>query len=176
MTKEQKILLLFVLLIAGSGTVFYVSKSGTTSTPAATETSGQTNQATVPATTEPAATTNTGASVSGAVTTPTPIAQNKTFVETLTYQTPEDNKEDITVTAIVDASGNIVDVTFTHGTPHKRESSEYLGKFVAALPAAKATLVGAKIGSKQLSRVGGASLTTAAFNKALSSIATKVTG
>ncbi len=171
MTKEQKILLLFVLLIAGSGTAFYVSKSGTPVTPAAT----QTSQGAAPVTTQPT-TANTGTSVSGTVTGVTPTAQNKTIVETITYQTPEESQENVTVTAVVDASGNIVDVTFAYGTPHKIESKEYLGKFVAALPTAKTTLIGTKIGSQQLSRVGGASLTTAAFNKALSALATKVTG
>jgi hypothetical protein len=169
MTKEQKILLLFVLLIAGSGTALYLTKSGNTPTATvqtpstSTNTNTQTQGDTAGVGTQPSAT------VTGTVTTP---AQNKTLTQVEMYEVPNGNKEEITVTVIVDGAGNIIDVKFAYNTPTNPESSKYLEKFNRAFTAS--SLVGKKIGSVKASRVGGASLTTGAFNQAIATLAAKV--
>ena len=180
MTKEQKILLLFVLLIAGSGVAMYVSKNNTAIPVVSTvpQTNSETNTATkLTTTTEPAPTTSETA-VSAIVTAtptpvPAPVVQNKTLVHNQEYIVPDGDTENITVTVILDTTGNIVDVKFAYGTPTNRESKEFLGRFNTAFSAK--TLVGTKIGDIKLSRVGGSSLTTGAFNKAMATLATKVT-
>lgn len=155
MTKQQAVLLLFVLIIIGGGVTLYVTSSGASKTPAGSGTE------------LPSAGTSatSGQPASSA---------NKTVLESLQYTVPNGNMEDITVACVVDAAGNIVDVTFKYGTPTNPESKEYLAKFNNSFKAGD--LIGTKIGQKKLSRVGGASLTTAAFNAAIDSLATKVNG
>ena len=179
MTKEQKILLLFVLLIAGSGATIYVSKSNTATPVVSTvpQTNSETNTATKLTTTTELAPTTSETAVSATVMapkpTPVPVVQNKTLVHNQEYIVPDGDTENITITVIVDVAGNIVDVKFAYGTPTNRESKEFLGRFNTAFSAK--TLVGTKIGDIKLSRVGGSSLTTGAFNKAMATLATKVT-
>lgn len=152
MTKQQAILLLFVLIIIGGGATIYMKlPSSQPSLPAAE------------ATQNPAA----SGSTSG-----TTASTNKTIIETHSYTVPNGNTEDITVACVVDANGMVVDVTFSFGTPTNPESREYLGKFNKAF--SSSLLVGSKVGDKKLSRLGGASLTTKAFNEALGALAVKV--
>lgn len=186
MTKEQKILLLFVLLIAGSGAAVYVTQKSADSIEQPVVQVQQTQEtinttATNTVGNTPTMPDNGAASVSATVikpttTTPTPtkpvVAQNKTITETLSYQVPDNHQEEITVTAVVDAQGNIVDVAFAYSTPTNRESREHLQRFNAAF--SDTSLVGTKPGAVKLSRVGGGSLTTGAFNRAMQAIAEKI--
>ena len=171
MTKEQKILLTFVLLAVGGGVTFYVTQQKSTPVPQAQAQAQAQALATVTDTTlAPVSPTTTVA-----ITTDTPtIVSNQTYTEVLTYKAPENHTEEITVTAIVDAMGNIVDVTFTNATPSNRESKQYLGNFAKSF--SSSMVIGKNIHSVNLSRVGGASLTTGAFNKAITNIGAKVNG
>lgn len=163
MTKEQKILLAFVLLAVGGGVTFYVTQQK--STPV--------YQVQTPVTVTDTTPTTPVVPVASTTDTP-PVVSNQTFAETLSYNAPENHTEEITVTAVVDTRGNIVDVTFTNATPTNRDSKQYLGNFAKSF--SPSMIIGKNIHSVALSRVGGASLTTGAFNKAIANIGIKVNG
>jgi hypothetical protein len=162
MTKEQKILLLFVLAIAGGGAVYYVTQSG----PA---TSG-TDTAIVETTT-----TQTGTKTPTTPTTPVPAApgntSTKTITETVSYSVPENHQEEMVVVATVDSNGTLIDVKVS-SVPTNKESRGYYGAFSNAFKPSLVT--GKNISSISVSRIGGASLTTGAFNKALGNISAKL--
>lgn len=184
MTKEQKILLLFVLAIAGGAATFYITRTdssepttlqetdvtstssneGVRASPQSTGGSGSVNVSNQAPKT-PISTTPKQPVVPTAPITPPVTATSRTLKETTTYSVPNGNQEEITVTIIVDSTGTIIDATFAHATPTNRESREYLGKFSSTFKSS--LVVGKKIEGLSISRVGGASLTTKAFNKAL---------
>ncbi len=187
MTKEQKILLLFVLAIAGGAATFYITRTdssepttlqetdvtstssneGVRASPQSTGGSGSVNVSNqapkAPKT--PISTTPKQPVVPTAPVTPPVTATSRTPKEITTYSVPNGDQEEITVTVVVDGAGIITDVTFAHATPTNRESREYLGKFSSTFKSS--LVVGKKIEGLSVSRVGGASLTTKAFNKAL---------
>jgi hypothetical protein len=172
MTKEQKILLLFVLLAIGGGVTVYVSTQKSTSV----------SQVSV--------TTSEAQSVKSPTTTPqevkVPVKQvlpvqpasvvqsNTTYTETVSYSAPNNNTEQITVTVILDSKGKIVDAVFSNDEASNKESKQYLAQFAKTFTASM--VVGQNINSASLSRVAGASLTTKAFNKAIANIGVKVNG
>lgn len=167
MTKEQKILLLFVLIIAGAGATYYVVQKPVS------------NEVVVVPVTKEVKVTPSSPVVEVPPTSTTsvvkkPEATSKTFKETTNYQVPENHSETIIVTTSIDAQGNITDITFAYNTPTNKESRQYLGKFDSAFN--KSMVVGKNINSVNLARVGGASLTTGAFNKSLQSIKTQFNG
>jgi hypothetical protein len=110
--------------------------------------------------------------VTATVTSGASATQNKTLTHVETYQVPNEDKEEITITVVVDTDGNIVDIKFAYSTPTNPESREYLQKFNRAFTAS--SFIGKKITSIKASRIGGASLTTGAFNQAIATLATKV--
>lgn len=161
MSKEQKILLLLIILVGGAGAGFYVSnvkKSEAEAVAVTTPTPVITPVQTIPA----------------PVTTPTPVTTPVStatiYSQDITYPTPEEGHETIHVKLSL-KDGTISDVAFSYDTPKKRESKNFLGSFEQAL--ASQGLIGKKLSNVSLSQVGGASLTTAAFNQALSQIAAK---
>jgi hypothetical protein len=165
MTKQQALILLFVLIIVGGGYTLYVSQVG--------------SDATVPLnvsnTNEPSAQSAakvqagaTNASSSGAG------QSTKSVSHTGAYQVPNGETEQFTIECTIDADGKIVNVVYTPGKATNPESREYMNKFARAFSGS--LLVGTKIGEKQLSRVGGASLTTSAFNAAMKDLSTKLEG
>jgi hypothetical protein len=99
----------------------------------------------------------------------TTVYANGAHTVTTTYKAPGDAshnvnvnltlKDDIVTAATVSYSGDKVDT-----------SSNYQSKFSAAY---QAQVIGRSLNSIKLSRVGGASLTTGAFNAALAEIKTK---
>ncbi len=159
MIKEQKILLLLILLIGGAGAGFYVSNAKKSKT----ETAAVTTPLPAATSVEANPTTTPPVQVSSALAT--------TYSEDVTYLTPEEGRETIHVKLSV-KEGVITDVSFNYDAPHKRESAYNLGNFEKAL--SSQGLIGKKVSKVLLSRVGGASLTTGAFNQALSQIAAKV--
>lgn len=167
MTKEQKILLLFVLIIAGAGATYYFTQEKTPTTVETTQTQTTGTQTNTTGQTEVTGTVTTGTNV-------TVEATAKTVTDKVSYQAPENHTEGLTVNATLDASGKITDVTFAFDTPSNPESRQYQNKFTNSFKAS--TLVGTKLGDVKLSRVGGASLATAAFNKALAELAVKANG
>lgn len=154
MTKQQAIILLFILIIIGGGVTLYVTSSKDAVLDVETKQSESTP--------------TTSASETPVVST------NRTITESVSYNVPEDGLEHITVECVVDSLGNIVDVKFSYATPSHRESREMLGSFSKNFK--PSSLIGTKIGDTKLSRVGGASLTTNAFNTAMAAIKTKVNG
>ena len=154
MTKEQKILLLFVLAIVGAGGVYYVMQPTPTTKEVANVVSTETPGTATQETNTQTNTTQTGAiSQKEAPVIVTQVVANKNIIEKLKYQVPEDHTEEITVTAVIDSTGTIVDVTFAYAPATNRESREYLAKFASAFK--PALVVGQKISTAKASRVGG---------------------
>jgi uncharacterized protein with FMN-binding domain len=143
MTKEQKFLLLAVLIIAGASTAFYYTQSSPVPT------------AVVPTPTQPT-TTNQNPSIPA-----------RSFSVDTTYATPEDGHETIHVT--ISLSGDTIqDIAFSYDTPNKRESKENITNFERAFN--DLSLKGKSLAGVSLSRIGGASLTTNAFMEAVGKI------
>lgn len=165
MTKEQKFLLLIVLIIAGASvSYYYMSESkgtgGVQDTPKTiTETPSQpqTNS------TQPTGTPSQGQPS-------TATGEAKKYSVDITYPTPEESQETIHVMVTL-KDGLIDDLTFTNDKPHKSESKFNITNFEKALSAT--TLKGKKLSEVSLSRVGGASLTTNAFMDAIKQIDTQ---
>lgn len=184
MTKQEKFLLLVVLVVSGVGATLYVQNTkstnalkeqvqvgvqntsgvsditgqistGTTVTPTNTTTGG------TQGTTNSNSNTNTNTNI-GTVTTNT-SSTKKTNVN---YLVPEGDTENLSVTVTI-TNGIISDISFSM-TPTNKESSEYYNKFKNSFP--KSQVVGKTVSGVSLSRVGGASLTTNAFNKAISQL------
>jgi hypothetical protein len=173
MTKEQKILLLFVLIIAGTGATYYFTQSNQIQAVAQTQSQTQTS---VPDTTGGTQVTGTvttgGVQTTGTVGVTTGTA--KKLTDKVSYDVPEGHTEALTVNVTLDASGKITDVTFAFDAATNHDSGQYQNKFTSSFKAS--TLVGTKLGDVKLSRVGGASLATAAFNHALSDLTSKANG
>jgi len=167
MTKEQKILILLVLLVAGVGTTIYVS-SGTKEI-VETVPPTVTSQA-APSTDTTKVDSPTTASVPTNIPTSAPTSAERAIISDVVYDVPDRGTENIHVT--VTLKDNLIkDVRFTFDPPTKRQSSEYLNSFSKALTTAG--IKGKKISDVSLSRLGGASLTTTAFMKALHDIDAK---
>ena len=145
MTKEQKFLLLVVLIIAGASVAYYYVESDPrkmTATPATTA------KETPPVT-------------------QTVENQPKSFSTDVTYTTPEEGHE--TIHIVMNLTGEIInDITFTYDAPKKRESKENIANFERAFKAL--SFKGTKLPALSRSRTGGASLTTKAFNDAVDKI------
>ncbi len=166
MTKEQKILLLLVLLVGGVGATVYVNTSKTPTTNNVVTT--PVTQTKTPVATVATAAVVTPTASSGPLAVPANIARS--FTSDITYVVPEESSEGIHVTLLI-KEGVIEDVRFTYNPPSKRQSQEYLSSFSKALQTAG--FKGKKVSDVNLSRVGGASLTTAAFMKAVAEIDAK---
>ena len=187
------ILLLFVLAIAASGATFYVVKTKSNTQPS-NRVSNQVDSVSaqvqpqvqvvaappdpeVPQTPVQAPTptpTPTPAPKQKPASAPAPVLRNsqaKTYKEILSYSAPDDYVETITVTIILNQSGSIVDILFAYSTPDNRQSAEYLQSFAKDFK--KSLLVGQPIASAHISRIGGASLTTLAFNTILTTVSFK---
>ena len=195
MTKEQRILLLFVLAIAASGATFYVVKTKSNTQPS-NRVSNQVDSVSAqvqpqaqqqvqvvaappesevaPTLVQAATSTSTSTPKQKPAPAPAPVLRNsqaKTYKEILSYSAPDDYVETITVTIILNQSGSIVDILFAYSTPDNRQSAEYLQSFAKDFK--KSLLVGQPIASAHISRIGGASLTTLAFNTILTTVSFK---
>jgi len=168
MTKEQKLLVLLILLVSGAGAGIYFA----TKKPAASKVDE------LPRAVE----TTTGSSTAASAQNdkapqvpPTTSFANVTMphMSSQEYVVPGEGKEAIEVTLYV-KDGTIEDLRFSYAPASKRESVEYLNSFNKAIY--KQGLIGKKVKDVSLSRVGGASLTTAAFMKAVNDISTKISG
>lgn len=173
MTKEQKILLMFVLAIAASSATYYVVEQKKSNDPllvgsAASNSAQPSTPAPLPVTPE---TPGTGAPVAATQTKPAAQVESRPFEVNLAYVVPNGNQENISVKIVLNSKGVIEDVAFSYETPSVKQSVEYLGSFSKNFK--PSLLVGKNIQDAQLSRVGGASLTTKAFNKALTEVANR---
>ena len=157
MTKEQKFLLLVVLIVARASVTYYYKHTEVTAPPAET----------------PVVTTETGVTATTGNTPPTTTSTNtptntkppvRSFSTDVTYPVPEEGRETIHVTVSLSA-GTIEDIIFSYDTPTKRESKERIGSFERAFQAM--SFKGKKLSEISLSRLGGSSLTTNAFMEAV---------
>jgi len=166
MTKEQKFLLLVVILVAGVGATLFVQNKKKEE---AQFTQNKKPSVVVSETQKVTETPLTG-NVGGTTTTPPapPATQNqtKTHKTAVTYNVPESHSETLHVTVTL-ADGKISDINFSEN-PSNRDSAKYYAGFQKAF--AKSAFVGKNIDEVSLSRLGGASLTTAAFMDALTAI------
>ena len=95
------------------------------------------------------------------------------YTSHVNYNVPEEKVETIHV-GITLKGGVIEDISFSYDKPKEDGSAYNLGNFEKAL--ATANLIGKKLDEVSLSRLGGASLTTNAFMKAVTEIKGKVNG
>jgi hypothetical protein len=82
-----------------------------------------------------------------------------------TYTVPEGNKESINISLVI--KDGLVSSIKNSGNATNSESARYQSRFEFAI---KDAIIGKKIETLNLSSVGGASLTTNAFNKSLAAI------
>jgi hypothetical protein len=99
-----------------------------------------------------------------------PISTSKTVSTTIRFSVPKGYMDSMTVTATV-KDGVINSINYSQNSSN-RDSEEFYQSFENSF--SSANVVGKKVGSVQLSRVGGASLTTEAFNQALSNLAQQI--
>lgn len=104
------------------------------------------------------------------VVTPTTQSQSKTVSTTVSFGVPKGHTDSLSVTATV-KDGVVTNLSFDQQSSN-HESEEYYQRFESRF--STASVVGKKIGSVSLSRVGGATLTTNAFNQALSNLASQI--
>lgn len=159
MTKEQKFLLLIVLIVAGASVTYYVNDKKSA------------QMEVTPVTQEVKVETNTNPITQIESNTQTSTA--KKYLSTVNYNVPEEKVETIHV-GITLKDGLIEDISFSYDTPKEDESVYNLGNFEKAL--ATTNLKGKKLEEISFSRLGGASLTTGAFMKAVAEIKGKVNG
>lgn len=146
MTKEQKFLLLAVLIVAGVGVTYYVTHN---------KTEGPTpTTATTPVTTKQAVI--------------------KSYQADVPYTIPNGKSETIHV-GITLTDGVISDITFSTEAPGNPASKENIDAFTAAFQNG-AALKGKKLSEVSVVRVGGASLTSKAFMEAVTKISAQVNG
>lgn len=93
--------------------------------------------------------------------------KNGTYTKSVTYMTPRQTEYRIDVSLTI-ADNAVTDSTITYSQGADKDPNPQ--RFEAAY---KTEVIGKKMNSISLSRVGGASLTTNAFNNALSDIKTQ---
>ena len=94
-----------------------------------------------------------------------------TYSNQQTYRVPEGHSNTINVK--ITLSGDVIKELNIDSSYNNRESEEYIGDFESSI---KSKVVGKKINDLDLSVVGGASLTTDAFNEAIKEIESKAKG
>lgn len=146
--KRTKFLLLVVLIVAGVGVTYYVQNKNSAGMQANT-------------------------SVQEVKTEGTQVSSAKKYTSDVNYNVPEEKVETIHV-AITLKDGLIEDIAFSYDKPKEDGSVYNLGNFEKAL--ATTNLKGKKLEEVSLSRLGGASLTTNAFMKAVAEIKQKANG
>jgi hypothetical protein len=189
MNTTNKILLGFMILLAGGVSVLYVDSQKSSAAVVNTVTSSASPQAPLISTVTviPAATTQASAAVATTqntqttktttvqptqTTTATPVtqSQSKTVSTTVNFSVPKGHTDSMSVTATV-KDGVITNISFDQQSSN-HESEEYYQRFESRF--STASVVGKNIGSVSLSRVGGATLTTNAFNRAVSNLASQI--
>lgn len=104
-----------------------------------------------------------------AVTVVTPDAGAQTYTKSTTYLTPARTEHEITVNLTVSSAGIVTsaDVTYDGGAGYSNGHQERFDNAFAS------EVTGKTLSEINLSRVGGASLTSAAFNEAVTEITTE---
>ncbi len=164
MTKQEKFLLLVVLVVSGVGATLYVqnNKEVTAAKEQVQQVEVQ-NVAPVTNVTEAGAPAEQTTASTNTTTGSTATNTTTSKQTVASYNVPNGDTENLSVTVKL-TNGVISDISFAM-TPTNRESAEYYNKFKSSFQ--KSTVVGKTLSGVSLSRVGGASLTTNAFNKAI---------
>ncbi len=111
-------------------------------------------------------TTPTTPTTPAAPTTPATVYADGTKTVNTTYRAPENSNHTMTVTLTL--KGDVVTASsIVYGGDKVGESTKYQNRFMAAY---ESQVIGKKLDSIKLSRVGGASLTTNGFNDALAKV------
>lgn len=140
-------------------------------TPDSQASSGSSSQvATTNATPASTTTTSTSASASNASVSTSSSYKDGTYTATSNYSVPKGGQNSIRSTIVV-SGGKITSVT-TSNDYSDRESGNYIDWFNQEI---SSTVTGQSLGDVSVSRVGGASLTTSAFNDTLDTIRTQAT-
>ena len=172
MTKQEKFLLLVVLVVSGVGATIYVQN--TKKDQAAQNNFGvqevvvenqNNNSDTVNNISDTETMAGQGSAVSNTEqnSNSNMAASAKTLQSSVSYTTPEGHSETLSVVVTLQ-NGVISDISFSE-VPTNKESKEYYNKFSSKF--SKSILIGKTLSEASIQRTGGASLTTAAFNAAL---------
>lgn len=110
-------------------------------------------------------TANSSTATQSTVNTSTTATYNDgTYSAPGTYQTQEST---VTINVSITISGGTITSSAVTSESPSKESKEYIADFIAAY---KGFVEGKQLGSLQVSRIAGASLTTRGFNEALNAI------
>lgn len=180
MTNEQKILFTLLLIVMVGGAAWYVNNESNNSdtniyTSSNSNNTNSNNTASVNSVSNTNSATQNTNTVNTTNTSDATSNQNtnsntsniKTASKTITFQVPEGHTDNFTVNVTLNGK-TITDISFSQDSSN-RESREYADKFSSKF--SKSLVIGKDISSINLSRVGGASLTTGAFNNAINQIA-----
>jgi len=151
-------------LALATGIYLFGSNDSTTaqsSTPATTTSSG----ATASAPDEEATSTGTTATTNTTSSTTSSTYKDGTYSATVSYYVPHGATNNLT--AKVTVSSNKITAVTVNDNYSDNESAMYIDSFESAI---KSAVIGQDVGSLSLSRVGGATLTTQAFDDALTTI------
>ncbi|MET0979857.1 MAG: hypothetical protein ABWX90_01210 [Candidatus Saccharimonadales bacterium] len=97
--------------------------------------------------------------------TPTGSHRNGTYTATVSYNVPDGGHN--TLNATVTISNSTISAVTTNNSYTERKSQQYVDSFANGISSAS---VGKPVATFSIGRVGGASLTSAAFNSALDTI------
>lgn len=159
---------LVILAVTATGAYFFLFKTIDSDSMASTGSTTASSTTASTATSSEASATSTEAEDTTTTSASTVSASGYTagtYSATISYSVPHGSNS-IAVDVTVDASGTITDVSDDHSYSD-HESGWYIESFDSELSGA---VVGQNISSLSLSRLGGASLTTQAFDQALSNI------
>lgn len=158
-----------VIATAGVGG-FLLATSNTTSTPSIAGTVSQTTTpSTVSATTSVASTSGTSSSSSTSTATSSGY-KDGTYTASTSYYVPHGGTNSLSATVTI--TGGTITAVSTNNNYSDGESGMYIDSFKSSVSSAA---VGTSLASANFSRIGGASLTTQAFDSALDQIRSQAT-
>lgn len=150
-------------LAAVTGYYILIAQNKTADTEAATTSESQTSTSSAPTSSLSDATST---SETGTVANTTSGLTAGTYVASTSYSVPHGYSNTIAVTATIDANGTITAVS-TQNSTDDRESEMYISDFESEV---QGEVIQQNIETFSAYRIGGASLTTSAFEDALSEI------
>lgn len=162
MTNQQKFLLLVVIVAVGAIGTMIITKTAEDNKVESTEITAPSENIK-----NKIVATST---VVNEIPTSTTVSTPQTLTSDITYVAPGESKEVIHVSVNLDGNKVIQSISFSYDPTRNNESEKYLEKFQTAFNKNKASYIGKKISDISVSRLGGASLTSNAFNEAIRKI------
>jgi uncharacterized protein with FMN-binding domain len=158
---------LAIAIVAGAGGyLLFTSTKSISDTAATTATTSQV-VSTTNATPSTTSSTTTTTDTTTATSTASSAYKDGTYTSTVSYSVPKGGSNTLAVTLSI--SGDKITVVDTASTIDDRESQGYVDSFSSRI---SSSVVGTTISDAYIGRVGGASLTSSAFNNALDAIMT----